>query len=49
MDFLKQLAFYFGLALALVGTIASIPGGIVEDLGKWIISLVRSDEESEEE
>lgn len=40
MKFLKRLGFYFGLALSLVGTLASIPGGIVVDLGEWIISLV---------
>lgn len=40
MKYLKKLGFYIGLALALVGSMVSIPGGMLVDLGEWIISLL---------
>lgn len=40
MEYLKKLGFYFGLALALIGSIASIPGGIVYDLGEYLIKVL---------
>lgn len=40
MEYLKKLGFYFGLALALIGSIASIPGGILFDLGEYLIKIL---------
>ena len=40
MEYIKKLGFYLGLALALIGSIASIPGGILFDLGEYLIKIL---------
>lgn len=48
MEFLKQIGIYFGLAIQLIGAALIIPGGIVYDLGTYLMNLLGEQEQEEE-